>query len=617
MLFSLFSFIAQAGGGGSFGSGGGGGGGFSGGSGGGGGGGAWLVYLIFRYPYIGIPVVIIVLLAGAKGSKKGVRVHHGRVIRQTRSRREKPRRISTEPLKAIDPDFDETRLLARVGVAFRKAQKSWCDQDLTALRPFVSDGIYERFSLQIAEQRRASWRQSMQGLGVGQLSVVALDLEGAFEAVTIYIPFECSISKLDTKGGGELPGSRLPETHFAECWTFLRRRGTKTQDKDGLIEGQCPNCGAQLEMARTARCSVCDCEALSGQFDWVLTEITQASVWQPKRGLPASLASYIKSDPDLSLALLEDRASVAFWRRRVAEERGEVGPLLGIATEALTSRLQAAWQSPGRLVIYTDAAVGSVETVGILKGKTHDRALVEVIWDGNRLFSHNRAPAGRPGPRTLERDLFVFTRATGQTTRWKTTFTTAHCPHCGGVDTGDLSDVCPWCDEPRRGKRDTWLLEDILPRSSDEAHELLGSLVSIGAGAPAGAKPVSRQLLTWAASLAGADNQLGPKERDALARIARRAGLTPNEIDSLTPSELGLETWEATEPPAGPVDSTEARLWLTELVALALADGHIDRTEERWLLAAAGRLGFAQADLRITIKKEEARLYREAKAART
>jgi len=615
MLLSLSVFIAQAGGGGSFGSGGGGGGG--GGFGGGGGDIGWLIYyLVFRMPWIGIPLLIFILIVGAKGSKKGVRAHRGRAIRQTRAVRETPKPVSTQALVAVDPAFDESRFLERVGVAFRQAQTSWCEQDLTGLRPFVSDGVYERFSLQVAEQKRAGWRQGMQGLGVGQPSVVAVETDGPFESLTVRIPFACTISKLDATGGGTVPGSTLPETHFAECWTFLRRRGTKSMQKPGLIEGQCPNCGAPLEMARTARCSVCDCEALSGEFDWVLCEITQSSVWSAKGALPPGMAGYLQRDSDLSVALFEDRASVAFWRLRLAEERGEVGPVLGVATEALAASLAGGWmQGGGQRLVRVDVAVGSVETVGIAAGEKRDRAVVEVIWDGKRVFGDDAQKAAGAGPRSLERELFVFGRRAGQTTRWKSTFTTAHCPNCGGVDTGDLSDICPWCDEPRRGGSDNWLLEEVLPRSSSAAHELLASIAQ--GQAPAGAKPASRQLLTWAASLAGADNQLSPRERAALARIARRVGLTPSEIDSLSPAELGLDQWQASEPPAGPVDSTEARAWLDELVALALADGNIDRNEERWLAAAADRLGFAAADLRMAIKKEEARLYREAKAART
>jgi hypothetical protein len=120
----------------------------------------------------------------------------------------------------------------------------------------------------------------------------------------------------------------------------------------------------------------------------------------------------------------------------------------------------------------------------------------------------------------------------------------------------------------------------------------------------------------WSASLAGSDGQLSPEERESLLSVGRRAGLTTSELDGLTPRQLGLETWEAQEPPAGPVDSDEARTWLRELCAVALADGNLDAREERWLKVATERLGFVRADLNHALNRERARLYRETRAAK-
>ena len=40
-----------------------------------------------------------------------------------------------------------------------RQRESWCNQQLEPLRPFVSDGVFERFSLQIEEQKEDGWRQ--------------------------------------------------------------------------------------------------------------------------------------------------------------------------------------------------------------------------------------------------------------------------------------------------------------------------------------------------------------------------------------------------------------------------------------------------------------------------
>lgn len=625
MLNDLILTLAQAGGGGSFGSG-------SGGGGGGGGDGMGgliylLIHLIIRVPIIGIPLAILIVFLMIRGASKGERARKGRVIRKGRDRREAVRPVSTAALQAVDPAFDEQHFLTRASTAFSIAQDSWCAQELGPLRPFVSDGVFERFGLQVAEQHAAGWRQGMTDVRLGKPDLVACEVGGSFESLTVRLPFRATITKLDLDGGRELSGSRLPETHFAECWTFLRRRGTKSLGTDGLIEGQCPNCGARLELTRSARCGTCSAEVLSGQFDWVLTEITQASVWQPAKQDVPGLKSYRERDPDFDLALVEDQVSVAFWRLRQAEQARVTGPVKCVGTEAWSADLQTGWQAAdrsGKTYVKLDVAVGSVDTRGILVGEDRDRVLVEVVWDGINAEPGTSVAKLAGHRRSLARDLFVLGRRAGRTTRWKDGLTTAHCTSCGGTDTGEASDVCPWCDEPRRGGPDRWLVEEVVSRGSSRAKELLARLAkpdgrdsSSGASAASAAlaaPPVPRQLLLWAASLAGSDGELDPAERDALVAIGRRTGLSESELNALTPRDLGLDEWEASEPPAGPVDTDEARLWLNELITLALADGKVSKSEERWLAKAASRLGFVRADLNHAINKQRAALYKATKA---
>ncbi|MDF1797987.1 MAG: TIM44-like domain-containing protein [Planctomycetota bacterium] len=628
MLNDLILTLAQAGGGGSFGSGGGGGGGGFGGSDGGGdlGGLVYLlIHLILRVPIVGIPLAILIVVLMIRGATKGEQARKGRIIRKGREQREAARPVPTTALQAVDPAFDEQHFLTRVAAAFHIAQDSWCAQQLAPLRPFVSDGVFERFGLQVAEQRASGWRQGMQDVQLGKPEVLACEVAGPFEALTVRLPFRATISKLDLASGRELPGSRLPETDFAECWTLLRRRGAKSLTTGGLIEGQCPNCGARLELSRSARCGTCSAEVLSGQFDWVLVEITQASVWQPRRQAVAGLASYRERDQDFDLALVEDQVSVAFWRLRQAEQARAMGLVLCVGTEAWCAELESSWQAAdrsGKTYVKLDVAVGSVDTRGILVGDDRDRVLVEVVWDGINA-EPGTPPAKLAGHRrSLARDLFILGRRAGRTTRWKEGLTTAHCASCGGADTGEASDVCPWCDEPRRGGPDRWLVEEVVALGTSRAKELLAGLAkpdargaSASAAGPAlAAPPVPRQLLLWAASLAGADGELDPGERDALVAIGRRTGLSEAELNALTPRDLGLDEWEAAEPPAGPVDTDEARLWLTELVTLALADGKVSKSEERWLAMAASRLGFVRADLNHAINKQRAALYQATRA---
>jgi len=617
--------VLQAGGGGSFGGGGGGsGGGFGGG--GDGDGLFWIVYMLIRLaievPLLGIPLLIGVAAVFVMGTRKGWWKHQERIIRRSTPKRiARVSRVMADVLKRSDPSFDETRFLARVRTAFERAQTAWCAQDLEPLRPFVSDGVFERFSLQIEEQREDGWRQGMEGTRIGEPVIAHVEAGEAFDTVTVRIPFRSDIHRIDLATGERIRGSKLPRTTFAECWSFVRRGGAKSFDGAGLLEGQCPNCGARLSLNQSARCESCEALVKSGQFDWVLTEITQASEWSAEHEVRVpGLAAYRERDPGLSVQLLEDRASVAFWRLAAAERAGRVDALTKVADEAFCERFTRE-HAPGARTTFADRAVGSVRTLGLVPGTERDRALVEVVWDGRRARVQPNGERELEKPRRLHRTIFEFSRAPGQRTELDASLTTAHCDECGAHDPGGTGATCPYCDAPRRGGPETWLVSGVWASGSDEARRLRAELatsegaVSASAVRPAAVSdpaseaadsPGTLGLLTWLGALVRADGVVSDRERRAIGRIADQAGVDPERVDAAirAPADAVPE----------PRDSLEARRWIDALIGTALADGSLSKDERRFLRDAAVHLGIGKGELDHRMRDVRSRLFRESRA---
>src|SRR5687768_2459109 len=136
----------------------GGGDGWGGGGGGGGGDGdlGGIIYLVFQlirlciyYPHIGLPVLVVVLVVVIYAYRTGHFAYEGRVIRQGHVAFEANREVEgVAKLQERDPAFDPTHFFYRIGMGFLKVQDGWSAQDLSHVRPFISDGIHERFSLQ-------------------------------------------------------------------------------------------------------------------------------------------------------------------------------------------------------------------------------------------------------------------------------------------------------------------------------------------------------------------------------------------------------------------------------------------------------------------------------------
>ena len=618
MLFESLATLAalelpQAGGGGGFGGGGGGGGG------GGSGDGGLIIYLLMRLvieaPLIGIPLLIFVIIMFAKSGQEGKRRFQDRVIRKNRPKRDAgTSRRAAAKLKREDPDFSEQRFLIRARKAFRKAQDSWCAQDLELLRPFVSDGVFERFSLQIEEQKLDGWRQGMEHLRVDAPTIAHIESGEHFDTITVSIPFSSDIHRLSQKTGKKISGSSLPRDSFREYWSFVRRRGAKTKNADGLIEGMCPNCGADLAMNKSARCGTCECVARSGQFDWVLSEITQSSVWTPNHEFRIpGLRDYMESDPGINSQLLEDRTSVAFWRMAAADRKGDSGPLECISTDELCESLRSKYAVPdGTRKYRADSAVGSVRTLDLRSGDDFDHATVEVVWDGVRATTQVDGTRELDKTRLRRTSLFILRRRSGQTTRLEDVFTTAHCQSCGAHDPGGTEALCAYCDAPRRGNKSTWLVHQILGRRTPEAREWLRAgkreaqpeaPTQISVSSPASADA----LLAWSAALIQADGEVSPAERRAVDSLAKRVGVPEYRVrellDGPAQEELELDVRDSKSGPA----------WLGALFELALADGRLERDELRFLKHAATTLGVTPKEFKAIQKRTRTHLYQESR----
>jgi uncharacterized tellurite resistance protein B-like protein len=621
------ALASQAGGGGAFGGGGGGG--------GDGDGGLpiellfWLVRLAIEYPAFGVPLLIVVVVVFAIGTRRGWWKHQERVIARARPvREERAHARATDALRRSDPAFEPAAFLARMETAFRKAQDAWCAQELEPIRAFVSDGVFERFSLQIAEQREAGWRQGMHSLVVAPLAVQHVELGRQFETVTVRIRFEADIHRVDLAGGARIAGSELPRREFEECWSFVRRRGARTRNAAGLIEGQCPNCGAPLGVNQSAKCASCAALVRSGEFDWVLAEITQASEWraEDERAAPG-FEAYAQRDPALSVQLLEDRASVAFWRWSDVARTRRVEALVRVATDEFCERETArlAELQRGALRSYVgDRAVGSVRTRGLLSGAPFDRAVVELVWDGR--FAKLDAD-GKPrfdAHRSLRRTLFVFRRAAGAKTEASAAFSSAICANCGAHDAGGVDPRCPYCGAPRQTGAGGWLLADVVEQGSPAHFELVRECDAAGREAPRapvaaaahGAAPTAPRpalsrasLLAWAVAGARADGDVHPKERAAIEALAQRLGDSPEHLEALLNAPL-----EQLATPR-PANKDEAVEWLVALCELALADGSVPRSEQDFLRRVATSFAIEQRELAAAYDTARNRLYRESKAA--
>ena len=605
--------FGRAGGGGGF-HGGGGGGGFGGGhsSGGFGGGGVYsshsgggsndsagIIVLV-----VVVIIVVVIVIAAAKQGKASFQE---RVIRDWGERRDvESHAEAVQTIEASDPAFNREAFTARMRRAFDLIQQAWSAQDLSRVRAFISDGVHERFSLQFQEQKLMGYRNFTLLKGIHRALIVDAEFDEVFETVTIV--FEASVTdyRESLAIGQKIAGSDGPP-RFTEYWSFLRRRGAKTlRDHPGLVEGNCPNCGAAIELNQNANCAHCGAVLRSGEHDWVLSEITQESEWHPDAShAVAGLAAFRQRDPGFSRQHIEDLASVIFWRKAMAELKGDVAYLRKLTSDELCEQYRSAMSAGGSRAIYADCAVGSVDALAVGGDAQRDRALVQVVWEGQRFVIAGER-IDKTSHRAVQRTLLVLDRKRGLTSTPQAGINSAHCPRCGGPQTATITNACEFCGTVLNDGSIGWVLTAIMPVALQASQDLLRSFQEQPESAPL---PTPRRggLLSWVVGVVVADGVVTEDEREMLRQLAARQKIPQQAVDAMLAAALAGQ-FES----ISPVDQAEAREWLSAMIEAALADGKIVDEEWAMLRSMAGRAGLAEDALQELVKEIRRTVYRSA-----
>ncbi len=623
VLLSASVVMARAGGGEGFGGGGGGVGG-----GGGGGGGAilqLLIFLVIEQPEIGIPLIIIFGIGYWFTHRKVAgAITNNRIDRGMQAEGENLGAAALASLQSADPAFDPQVFYGRVTQAFLKMQDAWCQQNLTTVQAFISDGVRERFSLEFMQAKLLCEQDRMSAIQVLSAALAHATHDHLYDTAIVEIQASAIDQTISTKNGSVLSGSAEAQP-FCEYWTFLRRRGAKSTDKPGLMEGNCPNCGAQLSINQSTQCPNCHAMIFSGEFDWVLTEITQASRWRPESEADVpGVEDLIHRDGDFSLAELEDTASVMFWRKSQADLTGKINPLKKICTPEFASLYEGLLKPApdGSRTVWGHCAVGSVSTLGIIPGASVDRALIEIVWSAQRFTIHPDGSISHTPSAELSTSMLVLQRNHDCKTNIQSGISSAHCPNCGAPLTDDTSDACPFCGTVLTDGAQGWVLAKMLPLAEPEAQDLLRSVAATGvtaaASAASGAAPAvaalqppsAPKLMAWATGCVLAGDVADDQYDGLLMRIGQDQGLPDQMVRQiiLAGHTHGLSVPQPTSPAV-------AMEWFGEIIKASMELGPITPAMQQLFTRIGGTLNMGPYDLKLLIARQRDALSGRAGAA--
>ncbi|MFZ5629875.1 MAG: TIM44-like domain-containing protein [Spirochaetota bacterium] len=359
-------------------------------------------------------------------------------IAQERAQIRRIEETTLRDLRKQDPAFDLEAFRTRGKEIAARIQASWCAGDMRDCRRLLSQGIYNRFRLQLKIMREMEKRRNaMRNFTIKHFYVVSHNRSGVFDCLTVRMDASARDLMVELDAPEESVQAWLSKTarhEFTEFYSFMRRQDTRSSGHEHLDE--CSRCGTPFQSeGELNKCRSCGSVAGCGTFDWVLAEITQHSEY---KGITTR-----RNMGDFSSDRLEDRAAFLFWRHLMASLTGTSAWIGRDATENFLS------QALPRQILY-DIAVGATDLESFKADVAPARASVRIKWSA----------ASQRGAKPTHRQSLLRLSAPLEAAA-NQGFADPGCPACGAPLPETDSETCAYCRSTIARKNADWLLESI------------------------------------------------------------------------------------------------------------------------------------------------------------
>ena len=454
---------------------GGGGGGHSGGGGGGDGGdgGAiiyliyWLLRLIFMLPFpINIIVLAIIIFVVYKASKSYQAVsglnnipgHHPSTGFNTSTKQDK----IPEDFLAKNPDFDTFKFKEKIRTAFTEIQNAWMFQDLSNVRKWISDGVYQRFHTQFIMMKQIEQMNEISNINIHHVFIDDVETDGVYDIVHVGIQYSMYDGFESKKFTRLNDGGTIQATDF---WSFIKKSGVK--EKDLYHTTNCPNCGGNLpaDGGETAKCPYCSTITYLGDYDWILAEITQpddyynSNAKYEKQGkFSKKIRAQMDEKQDFSLQLLEDKASNGYMQIMTALMLKKPEITRRFVSDALYEKIEQQLKSEPAFV-FNRLYLNHVTSFDFYKENGKDNIVVALKRSSQKIKNTNSSAPQFEQSIFSQDEVLIMSRDTGAGKPQGSLY--AHsCPNCGAPVKDTIELNCTYCNAQLNSTKYEWIISD-------------------------------------------------------------------------------------------------------------------------------------------------------------
>jgi predicted lipid-binding transport protein (Tim44 family) len=552
---------------------------------GGGGGLFWLLYLIpFPWNIIVVGAIVVAYYFYNKNAKTKS------VLNNIPASGDMLAEGEISSFMAANPEFNLSAFKDKVQLAFTGIQVAWENQNLSKVRKWISDGVYQRFNTQFIMMQMLGQKNTIKNVVVKNVVIDSVESDGDFDIIHTAIQFEMEDSFVCDKYP-ELNEEGYYED--VEYWTFLRKKGVK--EKDIYHTNNCPKCGGNLpeDGGEVSKCGHCGTTTYLGDYDWVLAEITQAAdyVNEPKRFDKSGKATQrireqIEAGSDFSVQNIEDKASNGYLQIMTAFVKQKPEIMRRFVSDALFDKLSRQIKSDPPYV-FNRLFLNNVTLMDAYTQDGKNNLVISMKRSAQRISLKDGKVSLLDHSIYATNEVLIMSRD-AKVEAPKGSLYSHSCPNCGGPLGDTLNLTCQYCGSAVNSTKYEWIVSDLV--SATEYNQMLSNNALPGSVKP-GELDELYDVRDYAFNnvmlIVGADGEFAAEEMEYATTLAKKWNYKPEKIhgmfDMAKNGQLVMRL---------PDNLKKAQKVYAMMEKAAMADGNISREEQLILDDVKERIRF-------------------------
>lgn len=356
--------------------------------------------------------------------------------------------------------FDKEVFFRKVEIAFKMIYETLEEKDLNYIKKFASHSLLKRYESQIEMMKKVKANYNFSNLIIEKIVIDEYECEPDYDIIHVGVMARVEVNYYSIAN----PILNYSDREkFVEYLSFMRKRGSK--DGDIYTNNNCPNCASPLDNQNDiSKCSYCYSIITSGEYDWILAEVTQGDDYLYNRSAKRDFRIYNKLDKlssinnDFSVQKIEDKVSNGYIQILYALANNNLTLIKKFVDKSLYEKLLLKEKD----FLYIKFFINHLTLIDLFEKDLYNYLDLKVKISYQRAkFIDDKLEFI---DETLNKKMEVIRVMRKQNSFIPKGELYSHtCPSCGGVIPSTSSTHCSYCHIELSNPEHEWIIVDIIP----------------------------------------------------------------------------------------------------------------------------------------------------------